>query len=701
MSADKEVQLHFKAYYHQSEAMDVYIKDKSNLRIFSYENPTSKCQGSRKYIATDLSEFVKWYLNTKEEIRNFYEIIPIDTPCRLYFDLEYPKEQNPDTDSREVFDKFCLTVKDLLKSEYNIEVDIDKSFLILESSTPTKFSLHVIVHLPEKQLFSSNVEMKKFTDFLYITMLEKDIALVYNGKVNNVGEKIKVPIFDPAVYTKNRNFRLYLSCKLGKNVHLKLADWCKFYQCKNVLKPVDVQIFFDSLCVPRFYDKCQILPEYNVDVEVVKEKIPKAKATGRAVLNNVCKANNDYCEFLKNGYGRTSPFASLEKFIVGKSKEYVSTADIRAWDLINVKKTGKIKIIFHIKGSRYCFHIGREHKSNHVYWETYFDPDLICCQKCFDRECHGKVSLGFKIPKDVTEDVISTLKEMDLYRKPNDSFSDSFHNAARDNVTLIDDEEIITILDTDENKQSRKRNSTGILDSPAYKIPRLPDINKEIKKTIGTQTNNEFIVVDGRIPTQNNDIFEVTGHNKESFSIDAPDSRLKTHEIIIDEDEFMTDDDSNSRLSIVSYYTASEPDPLNDCFINSTLSSLNESSILNSSTRLNPNQRNICIADSSGVIQTILETSYDTTDNDNSPKTTNKNIDNEESYKTPIKKYTYRSPRTLEEAEFIRKKCASSEKCKTPFKSPVVNKRRDTTKYGRKSNRKSLRKPLVFEPLKR
>uniref|UniRef100_A0A0K0G217 DNA-directed primase/polymerase protein n=1 Tax=Strongyloides venezuelensis TaxID=75913 RepID=A0A0K0G217_STRVS len=694
MSADKDVQLHFKAYYHQSEAMDVYNKDKSNLRIFSYENPTSKCQGSRKYMTTELSKFVKWYLNTKEEIRNFYEIIPIDTPCRLYFDLEYSKEQNPDVDSRELFDKFCLTVKDLLKSEYNIEVDIEKSFLILESSTQTKFSLHVIIHLPDQQLFSSNVEMKKFTDFLYITMLEKDIALVYNGKVNNIGEKIKVPIFDPAVYTKNRNFRLYLSCKLGKNIYLKLSDWCKFYQCKNVSKPVDVQIFFDSLCVPRFYDKCKILPEYNVDVEIVKEKIPKAKAAGRAVLNNICKMNNDYCEFLKNGYGRTSPFASLEKFIVGKNTEHVTTADIRAWDIIKVKKTGKIKIIFHIKGCRYCFHIGREHKSNHIYWETYFDPNLICCQKCFDRECYGKVSLGFKIPDDVAEDVTNALKEMDFYRKPFDSFSDSFYDGMRDNVTLIDDEEIMSNLDTDENEKSRKRISTYVLGSPSYKIPRLPDINKDVRKSIGIQTNTDFIVVDGRIPTQNNNSFEVTGPNQESFSIDTPDSRLKTHEVIIFGEEYMTDDDSNSRLSNISYYTASEPDPLNDCFINSTLSSMNESSLLNSSTRLNPNQRNICIADSSGVVQTILETSYDTTDNDNTPK---KRIDNKESYGTPVKNYTYQPPRTLEEAEFIRKKCTSSEKCKIPFKSPVVNKKRDAAENERKSNRKSHRKPLRFE----
>lgn len=31
-----------------------------------------------------------------------------------------------------------------------------------------------------------------------------------------------------AVYTRNRNFRLYLSSKLGKDVHLKLAKENKF-----------------------------------------------------------------------------------------------------------------------------------------------------------------------------------------------------------------------------------------------------------------------------------------------------------------------------------------------------------------------------------------------------------------------------------------------------------------------------------------
>ncbi|CEF66632.1 DNA-directed primase/polymerase protein [Strongyloides ratti] len=626
---DKEVQLHFKSYYHQNEVMDIFMKNKKKLRVFSYENPTSKSSGSRKYIITSLSKFTKWYLNTKSEIRNFYEIIPLDAPCRLYFDLEYSKEINPEADSKELFNNFCLTVKNFLMSEYNIELNIDETFLILESSTPTKFSKHVIIHLPEQKLFSSNIEMKKFTDFLYITMLEKNICLVYNGKTNNVGEKIKVPIFDNAVYTKNRNFRLYLSCKLGKNTYLKLSDECKFYQYKNILNPTNERIFFDSLCVPRFYYKYKTLPEYTLNEEIIKVKIPKAKSIGKALLYNMCKINNDYCDYLKSGYGRTSAFILLEEFIVNKNKEYVITADIRAWDIIRIKKTGKIRIIYHIKDCRYCFQIKREHKSNHVYWEVYFDPNLICHQKCFDRECNGRSSIGIEIPHNIAEEVVDVLKEMGLYQAPYDSFADSFWNMERDNISFLNSEEIEKeIREEYIVKESRKRSRQegDFFTPPTFKFPKILDENNYTSTVSEKMEDSDFVVIDGKVDNKNKDNLKAIVNNPEP-------THYGTHQFSVInqanfnencENQFQQDKNNqnsnmpvtNKHLSHISSCSTSEEDPLNDAFFNSTLSSTNDSSIINPDanlfTLIKKNTKNICVTDKSGNEQTILETSYDT-----------------------------------------------------------------------------------------
>lgn len=67
-------------------------------------------------------------------------------PCKLYYDLEFPKELNPTRDGA----KMTSLLIDLTRSylEDNWELSCSKSnFLILDSSTPEKFSRHVILNI--------------------------------------------------------------------------------------------------------------------------------------------------------------------------------------------------------------------------------------------------------------------------------------------------------------------------------------------------------------------------------------------------------------------------------------------------------------------------------------------------------------------------------------------------------------------------
>uniref|UniRef100_A0A0K0EBH2 DNA-directed primase/polymerase protein n=2 Tax=Strongyloides stercoralis TaxID=6248 RepID=A0A0K0EBH2_STRER len=733
-SIDKEVKAYFKTYYHQSNLMNIFLKDKNNLRIFSYENPTTKCSGSRKYFVSKLDNFLKWYLKTREEIRNFYEIITLETPCRLYFDIEYSKDFNPLANSSELFNDFSIFVKNALKTEYNIEININESFLILDSSTPTKFSLHIIIHLPEGQLFINNVEMKKFTDYLYLSMLEQDVCLIYNGKTNNMGEKIKVPIFDNCVYSKNRNFRLYLSCKLGKNVYLKLADWCEFYKCKNINNPTDDVIFYDSLCVPNFFDKYEVLPEYHIDENIIRNKVIKARNNGGGVLHNTCKISNNYFTFIKNGYGRTSMFPLLEEFIIEKNKEYVSSADIYSWDIVKLKSNDKIKLIFHIKGCRYCFNIRREHKSNKVYWEVYFDPNLICRQKCFDRECLGRASIGHQLPHNIVDEVVKGLTELGVYQSPFDSFADSFWDMKRDNVTL---------LEIEENKRRSMLNDKGNI-SNSFKCPKkIEDSNEspeQVQETSFNEEEDNFIVVDGKIPDQSteylnfiittqqskyNDSFEFspsilsdsnnplefslkqkssfentpksssikTLDNKNSFSFLSIESSefnnsFKSPQSKLNESKnFIINDKSNESLVHLESLNESEYDPLNECFINSTLSTINNSSILikDPSLPLKNNQKNEFIINEYGEVEVVLESPACTIDDNssiNNIQTIEKNNETitntefEEIIDKPRESCFSEISKTLKEIQTIDDKYKSSEKCKSPFVSPVIKKKR-------------------------
>ncbi|CEF70451.1 DNA-directed primase/polymerase protein [Strongyloides ratti] len=699
------------------------MKDKKNLRVFSYENPTTKCLGSRKYITTNLSKFVTWYLTTKKEIRNFYEIITIDTPCRLYFDIEYSKELNTIANSIELFNDFSNFVKDSLKSEYNIDININESFLVLDSSTSTKFSLHIIIHLPDNKLFLNNIEMKNFTDYLYLSMLENNIALIYNGKINNIGEKLKVPIFDNCVYTKNRNFRLYLSCKLGKNIHLKLADWCQFYKYKNINNPTDFQIFFDSLCVPKFFDNYETLPKYKINKEVLDIKTSKVRSNFGGLFYNTFKISNDFCIYLKNGYGRTSMFPLLEEYIIEKNKQYSENVDIRAWDIIKIKNNGKLKLIFHIKNCRYCSNIGREHKSNNIFWEVYFDPILICHQKCFDRECQGRYSIGYQIPTNVTEEVIKSLTEMELYQIPFDSFADSFWNLERDNVSLLDNEKIRKksfIGDIDNNLQSKKH------------FTKLDNTDKSIENVQETSFNEDednFIVVDSKIPDKSTEYLnfiistqQLRYKNSFEFSQKNLSEEENSYKILVNQksnynniskssltqfnrsEDFMTDDESNDNLKHLTSLNASECDKFNECFINSTVSSStdNSSDVLEEINLLiKDNQKNICILNEHGEIETILESPLSTSEinspinNDNNIKKnqeTETNTNFIETNESPGQSYCYGIPKTFKEIHSINKKFGSSEKCKSPFKSPVIKRK------GKKMDIKKTKKNIFSIP---
>lgn len=99
----------------------------------------------------------------------------------------------------------------------------DSNFLTLDSSTDTKFSAHVVVHLPQQRLFTNHIHLKEFVDQLTTKMLSQNKCLVMKEN-----EK-QTYLCDTSVYTKNRNFRLYYSSKQGKDVRLEYASYCKFY----------------------------------------------------------------------------------------------------------------------------------------------------------------------------------------------------------------------------------------------------------------------------------------------------------------------------------------------------------------------------------------------------------------------------------------------------------------------------------------
>ncbi|CAB1120076.1 unnamed protein product [Ectocarpus sp. CCAP 1310/34] len=83
-------------------------------------------------------------------LRHMYEIIREGCPCRMYFDLEFARGPNPGLDGEELVRAWINVVAGKLHREFGVSVGAS-NVLDLDSSTPKKFSRHLIFHLPGDQ----------------------------------------------------------------------------------------------------------------------------------------------------------------------------------------------------------------------------------------------------------------------------------------------------------------------------------------------------------------------------------------------------------------------------------------------------------------------------------------------------------------------------------------------------------------------
>ena len=154
----------------------------------------------------------------KQPVRHFHEVIMTGKACRLYFDLEYNVNLNPDFSVQEFYPKFYKILEDLLKHFFGIE---ESCMIVLDSSTKDKFSNHIIVHT--EKLFPSNTELNPFVKILAQEMRSKGAGIVCNHDTSNA------LILDLGVYSKNQNFRLYGSTNFGHSAVLDLSEETKVH----------------------------------------------------------------------------------------------------------------------------------------------------------------------------------------------------------------------------------------------------------------------------------------------------------------------------------------------------------------------------------------------------------------------------------------------------------------------------------------
>ncbi|GAM18005.1 hypothetical protein SAMD00019534_011800 [Acytostelium subglobosum LB1] len=363
--------------------------------------------GSREFVVIRSYEaFWKQYYGEKDKYYN--EVIAESDACHLYLDVEYMRKCNPHLDGRseQVIDVLIKQMIKAIDHELHIKTTRD-DVLDLDSSTPAKFSRHLIWHI-QGHYFSNNIDVGRFVKHFiqrceHCLLFDKDklmesqeesdkdmLDMLHYLLVRN-DNGATVSVIDGGVYTKNRTFRLFLSSKFGKNQPLLLSKTNTYPLVNKQHGPgeaLDKEVFMASLvCNVDSFDTTLVsveVPQYPSIASPSKTKgaVHTLKQSSHPKLDEFIKKYVNSRGGSKSGYIR-----NISQLVVGgggndgDNDNGTSTSSTSSSE-------GTSLLIYNVAGNRWCDNIGREHKSNNIYFEV--NPTRgVLYQKCMDNECKG------------------------------------------------------------------------------------------------------------------------------------------------------------------------------------------------------------------------------------------------------------------------------------------------------------------------
>ena len=342
-----------------------------NLSTFAFETDAS---GARSFVVSHPDKMWTSLTLLKSHHRHIYEVIPQGLPSKLYFDIEYKKSDNPERSEeqgaqslRDLIDHVLHQLQVLCGVQSGV-----KDVLDLDSSTETKFSHHVIIC---NAVFENNFECGAFVQHL-CNNLDQDLKDRISYRDGDGAKKIFV---DGAVYTKNRNFRTFLSSKLGKSTTLQLSAWSKSILERPNKSICDRNIFKRSLISSNFEESRgkRINFSGNHQLATNLEKI-----SGKSFPGLKRKREQE-----------KSPFPEVDEFILG-------LLDSRGYIRKSLWKPMEQTLEYEIAGFRYCDNVKRQHKSNNIRFVVLLARGVYF-QLCHDPDCADFKSRDHELPKDV------------------------------------------------------------------------------------------------------------------------------------------------------------------------------------------------------------------------------------------------------------------------------------------------------------
>ncbi|RVE76216.1 hypothetical protein OJAV_G00006230 [Oryzias javanicus] len=420
-------------------AMSFAQSCKETVHVFALEKEKASL-GQRIFLVTSYSELWHYYKTYPQSLMHCYEVIPEGAVCKLYFDLEFHKPSNRGADGKSIVLLLIKYVCEKLMDIYGIECS-EKNVLNLDSSTEDKFSRHLIFILPNAA-FKDNIHVGKFVSSILQPALNKIKSDVGNGvksstkssetcaaSVTQVSEREtadkegggaspqikrrkmvdrdlsflliknkdgKDGLFgDLGVYTKNRNFRLYKSSKVGKNAAFTVAEDNKFIPQPEKGISAEQNIFLASLVCNLSFTGQKILT-WSV-----------AESSDAKISSSTSQQGSDLVPGPFSGCS-VSPYPEVDKYVQNVVQKEEIQGNIRRWNYFAAEQL----LVYDIAKYRWCENVGRFHKSNNIMIVVDLKEE-VWYQKCHDPDCRNFRSSSYPLPQEICISYILNLDEED------------------------------------------------------------------------------------------------------------------------------------------------------------------------------------------------------------------------------------------------------------------------------------------------
>ncbi|XP_029005159.1 DNA-directed primase/polymerase protein isoform X2 [Betta splendens] len=423
----------WKLFPRQSLAIGFAQSCKEAAHVFALEKENTTL-GQRIYLVTSYSELWHYYRTYTQSLMHCYEVIPEGAVCKLYFDLEFHKPSNKEADGEAMVFSLIQYVCDNLLEVYGITCSV-KNVLNLDSSTEDKFSRHLIFNL-QNAAFKDNIHVGRFVHAILqpaLNTLKRDSD---SDSGNSVADKRVPPaeageterpqtkrrkreekdlsflqvrnkdgrnglFVDLGVYTKNRNFRLYKSSKVGKNAAFTVADDNQFTAKAEKGMSAEESIFLASLICNVSFTGQRILMWEGPETQESKTSKPQHTSATNSESLSGCQS---------------SPHQEVDAFVLHVVQKDGIQGSIRRWNYFAAEQL----LVYDIARYRWCENVRRFHQSNNIMIVVDL-KDEVWYQKCHDPDCRNFRSSSCPLPQEICISYIMKLDEEDQMYVMDDS----------------------------------------------------------------------------------------------------------------------------------------------------------------------------------------------------------------------------------------------------------------------------------------